>query len=330
MKELKTDPELKNLLPPLTDEEYSRLEKNILENGFDRNFPIMEWHGYIADGHNRYSICKEHKIEPVIGTLAYDTKEEVMEWMLDIQLGRRNLSPIQRIAVAEKYRPIYEKQAALNKSLNGGDKKSELQNSSTPVSKENKVDVRAKLAKTASVSTDTYSKGKKILDSNNEELKQEVLSGQKSINAGYKELTQNQNKKKSQNEKLSTCPESLQKNEKEIVNEEINNTKPATPKSRISEEVKQICADLKTEKTKEYLDSIWNYKVDFIECMNADADLFFDTLRSHFDALNNLVTEKELKECINAAKKVVETISQIIKQAEMSTKTKSEDNKHVN
>lgn len=34
-----------------------------------------------------------------------------MEWMLDIQLGRRNLSLIQRIAVAEKYRPIYEKQA---------------------------------------------------------------------------------------------------------------------------------------------------------------------------------------------------------------------------
>ena len=41
-------------------------------------------------------------------------KEEIMEWMLDIQLGRRNLSPIQRIAVAEKYRPIYEKQAREN------------------------------------------------------------------------------------------------------------------------------------------------------------------------------------------------------------------------
>lgn len=34
--------------------------------------------------------------------------------MLDIQLGRRNLSPIQRIAVTEKYRPIYEKQAKEN------------------------------------------------------------------------------------------------------------------------------------------------------------------------------------------------------------------------
>lgn len=58
------------------------------------------------------------------------------------------------------------------------------QNSST-LPKEEKMDVRAKLAKTAGVSTDTYSKGKKILDSDDEELKQEVLSGEKSINAGY-------------------------------------------------------------------------------------------------------------------------------------------------
>ena len=38
-----------------------------------------------------------------------------MEWMLDIQLGRRNLSPIQRIAVAEKKRAYYEKKAKENK-----------------------------------------------------------------------------------------------------------------------------------------------------------------------------------------------------------------------
>ena len=45
MKELKIDPELKNLLPPLTHEEYKKLEKNIKDNSFDRNFPIMEWNG---------------------------------------------------------------------------------------------------------------------------------------------------------------------------------------------------------------------------------------------------------------------------------------------
>lgn len=119
----------------------------------------------------------------------------VMEWMLDIQLGRRNLSPIQRIAITEKYRPIYEKQARENQSKAGGDKKSLSQNSSKAVDPENKIDVRAKLSETAGVSTDTYSKGKKILDSNNEEVKQRVLSGETSISAGYKELTQNKKEK---------------------------------------------------------------------------------------------------------------------------------------
>lgn len=61
-KELKIDPELRDLLPPLTDDEYKRLEKNIVENGFDKNFPIMEWHGYIVDGHNRYSVCQKKQI----------------------------------------------------------------------------------------------------------------------------------------------------------------------------------------------------------------------------------------------------------------------------
>lgn len=69
--------------------------------------------------------------------------------MLDIQLGRRNLSPIQIIAVAEKYRPIYERQAILNKSLNGGDKKSESQNSTTPIN------TSEKLASIAGVGTGT-------------------------------------------------------------------------------------------------------------------------------------------------------------------------------
>lgn len=136
-----------------------------------------------------------------IRTLAYDTKEEVMRWMLDIQLGRRNLSPIQRIAVAEKYRPIYEKQAKEN--LKEGGRKGGLANSSKPSQNSSKasninnnIDVRAKLAETAGVSTDTYSKGKKILDSDDEELKQEVLSGEKASTLAIKNLHKRRTKKR--------------------------------------------------------------------------------------------------------------------------------------
>lgn len=313
MKELKIDPQLKDLLPPLTDEEYKQLEKNIVDNGFDRNFPIMEWHGYIADGHNRYSICKKHNIDPVIGTLAYNTKEEVMEWMLDIQLGRRNLSPIQRIAVAEKYRPIYEKQAKKNMSMGGKNysPKEGSQNSST-LPKEEKMDVRAKLAKTAGVSTDTYSKGKKILDSDDEELKQEVLSGEKSINAGYKELTQSKSEKK----------ENSNRGENNITSPTTN--KPITPKILISEETKQICTDLKTEKTKEYLDSIWDYKVAIIECMNADFDMYYDGFVSTLNDMENRVTKRELNECIKNAENIVEKMLSAIEEAKNIT-TKTEE-----
>ena len=224
MKELKIDPELRDLLPPLTDEEYKQLEKNIVENGFDKNFPIMEWHGYVVDGHNRYKICKDHNItDYVVGTLAYETKEEVMGWMLDIQLGRRNLSPIQRIAIAEKYRNIYEKQARENLSLGG--RNGGLSNSSKPSQKsskalsvENKIDVRAKLAETAGVSTDTYSKGKKILDSDNEEVKSAVLSGEISINAGYNKIRENTKQKENISNETTTTPSlTIQKEAQKLV-----------------------------------------------------------------------------------------------------------------
>ena len=131
-----------------------------------------------------------------VGTLAYKTKEEVMEWMLDIQLGRRNLTPIQKIAITEKYRPIYEKQAKENQRLSG----IEYGNGGTKVggnlpqplsrdSRERNPKTSEKLASIANVSEKTYRMGAKILNSGNEKLKQEVLSGEKSINAGYKELT---------------------------------------------------------------------------------------------------------------------------------------------
>lgn len=313
MRELKIDPELRDLLPPLTNEEYKQLEKNIVENGFDRNFPIMEWQGFIVDGHNRYDICKKHNIEPIIGTLAYKTKEEVMEWMLDIQLGRRNLTPIQKIAITEKYRPIYEKQAKENQSKYYGnqyDRESGLTVKLPQVqngSQERNPTTSEKLASIANVSEKTYRMGAKILNSGNEKLKQEVLSGEKSINAGYRELTGKKENKK-----------------EEVKNEIPSTSQIQPPKSKVSEEVKQICEDLKTEKTKEYLDSIWNYKVSIIECMNADFNMYYDGFISILNDMENRVTQAELDECIENAKKNIEKLLTAIELAK-NTVLKTED-----
>lgn len=147
----------------------------------------------------------------------------------DEELGRRNLSPIQRIAVAEKYRPIYEKQARENKQATGGDRRSENfknnQGSQNSSKVENKIDVRAKLAETANVSTDTYSKGKKILDSDNNEVKNAVLSGDMSINAGYNKIRESEKKK-----------ENIKKESTNAGTQQIKPSLPLQSKSQISDE----------------------------------------------------------------------------------------------
>lgn len=199
MEEFRIDPELNDVLPDLSDEDYKALEQSLLTDGF-KGAPIMVWGDVIVDGHNRYEICRKHNISYDIKEVDFESKEDAMRWMVRQQIGRRTLTPLQRIKVVEKYRPFYVKKAKENKSLNGGDKKSELQKSSTPPLSMKKIDVRAELAKDANVSTDTYSKGLKILHSEDVDLINQTMNGEKSINKAYKELAGQQNKKQYESE----------------------------------------------------------------------------------------------------------------------------------
>ena len=222
---LKIDPELQSLLPPLSEGEYQQLEDNIVNNGYDKNFPIMVWKGYIADGHNRYKICKDHNItDYTVTTLAYQTKEEVMEWMLDVQLGRRNLNKAQRVLAAEKFREYYEKQARENMS-EGGSKAApgkRVVQMDKPFENEEKIDVRKNLSQKAGVGSGTYYRCKTVLNSNNEELKQQMLSGDITINAAYNMVKEDVKKKdETENENIKEVESSVPENHPEELD---NNT----------------------------------------------------------------------------------------------------------
>lgn len=99
--------------------------------------------------------------------------------MLDIQLGRRNLSPIQRIAVAEKKRAYYKKKAKEKQAEYHGnqyDKKSGITPNLVEV-QNNRTDneTNSKLAKVANVNRETYRQAKRVLDSDDEDLKHYVM-----------------------------------------------------------------------------------------------------------------------------------------------------------
>ena len=55
------DPELRDLLPPITDEEREALTADILKNGCYSPIICME-DMTLVDGHHRYDICTEHDI----------------------------------------------------------------------------------------------------------------------------------------------------------------------------------------------------------------------------------------------------------------------------
>jgi len=90
---MRIDPEFKSLIPPLSNEEYQQLEANIVADGC--RDPLVTWNDTLIDGHNRYEICTKHNLEFSVTCKEFADREEVKEWMILNQLGKRNLNPAQ-------------------------------------------------------------------------------------------------------------------------------------------------------------------------------------------------------------------------------------------
>ena len=94
MKELKIIKELQDLIPPLTSEEYNLLEQSILNEGV--RDPIIVWGDIMVDGHNRYDIATKHNIEFKTIDRDFTDLEQIKLFIIENQLGRRNLTDEQR------------------------------------------------------------------------------------------------------------------------------------------------------------------------------------------------------------------------------------------
>jgi N6-adenosine-specific RNA methylase IME4 len=111
---IQVDAEFQALIPPLTKEEFTGLTHNIQEHGFDPLFPILLWNGTIIDGHNRYHICQNLKIPFTTATKEFVSKEDVINWIIDNQFNRRNLTPDQRFYLIGKRYANKKKQIGTN------------------------------------------------------------------------------------------------------------------------------------------------------------------------------------------------------------------------
>ena len=327
MKEYKIDSELNEVLPKLSDADYKALEQSLLTDGF-KGAPIIVWGDIIVDGHNRYEICNKHNIPYEVKEIEFVSKEDAIIWMVRQQLGRRSLTPLQRIQIVEKYRPFYKKKAKENMSLGGGDRKSGSQNSPTPINPENKIDVRAELAKDADVSTDTYSKGLKILNSGNEELINETLNGQKTINKAYNESKKNDDTGKT--DKVSD-PDSELKDLKEFqrkeaaqkiktAREEYGIESPEYEEAKAEQlnvevrinEIENTVHDAQTNETESMLIQIQKRYHDYLLIFQQDIEWLSDKEFYRDDEDVSGKTHAELQNCLEKFKGISDTIEKMI------------------
>ena len=120
------DPEFKSNIPPLSDEEYAQLEKNILADGC--RDPLVLWGQLLVDGHNRYAICTKHGLPFNTVQKEFASRDEALDWTDANQLGRRNLTPDQRSIIRGRR---YNRTKKANDGSRGNQHTVAVENSST-------------------------------------------------------------------------------------------------------------------------------------------------------------------------------------------------------
>ena len=183
IKDLKIDKEFKDLLPVLSPEELEKLENSILQYGMLDPIKIWqepdtgEW--IIIDGHNRYNILKKHEIKwhywqdyKIMDEL--ETREDVKQWMLEQQLGRRNLSPEEKYDIVQKFKDMFQKRAKENQSAGG-----------KGISNLREVNVQKEMAKATGVSVGSYYKLDYVKKHGSKEINQQLHDKEISIDKAY-------------------------------------------------------------------------------------------------------------------------------------------------
>lgn len=109
-------PEMEQLLPPLSAEQLSALERDVLENGCYAPIIVNE-SMEIVDGHNRFRICEKHGLPFKMMVFSFADLLEAKQWAVETQRNRRNLSMWELGQIALKLKPDLELAAKNNQGL---------------------------------------------------------------------------------------------------------------------------------------------------------------------------------------------------------------------
>jgi len=211
---MKIKEEFKKLIPALSVEEFKQLEENCLAEGIRES--IITWNGYIIDGHNRYEIALKHKLKYESIDKSFDSEDDVKEWMICNQFGRRNLSNYQRGVLVLELESVFSARAK--------EKQGQRTDIKPTLAESKPIETRKELSKIANVSHGTLDKVKVIEAKASEEVKAQLSTGEVSINQAYQEIKKEE-KKEIQIEKKKEYEERIETVSNNEFKVDIFNTK---------------------------------------------------------------------------------------------------------
>lgn len=172
------DNEFKNLISPLTPDEYSGLQQSIMQEGC--RDPLVLWGDILIDGHNRYDICTRNNTPFHTVQREFADRNAAIEWIILNQFGRRNLPLHERARLALRLKPVIAEKAKENLVTH-----TECGYQGCQKSDKAEIDTKKELAKVAGVSHDTIAKVERIEEDAPAPVVQASRKGLISVNAAY-------------------------------------------------------------------------------------------------------------------------------------------------
>lgn len=180
-------PEMEALLPPLSAEQFSSLESDILESGCYAPIIVNE-DMVVIDGHNRLRICKKHGLSYKMLVFSFADLLEAKQWALDTQKGRRNLDKWELGQIALRLKPEIEARAKANQSAAGGDKSNKGALSVNSSKALQPIDTRKEIAKAVGIGEQTMGRIARLSEEAPQALKDALENKKVSVNRGWKIL----------------------------------------------------------------------------------------------------------------------------------------------
>ena len=176
------DPEFKSLIPPLLKEELDQLEKNVIKDGCLES--LKTWNGTLIDGHNRLAICERNNISySTMEIRGIDSREDAIIWIIQNQVGKRNLQNYQKAELAIRMKAAVQEKAK-KKQESGINQYSSLL---PELAKAAPIHTYEELGKMVGLGKETVRKYDVVLTEGSDEVKEKVKTGEMSINKGYAE-----------------------------------------------------------------------------------------------------------------------------------------------